>query len=744
MRRKATQRIVIAALAAQSACAWSQAVNEPVRDEMREAVRNLITPDVTAVTVGTETINGDRSIFSQYRDRREHDAALKIDLDFLRRDNGTGTWTQLTAIDLGLATRELVARVERQGKWKLFADYSGLVRNDIRGINTGLVNAGSTTPTVTRLPAIGTGRDLDLSTERRFMTLGGEMRFSREWSAELSLRNETREGSRLYGRGFPCPTTLAPTPVCSALAAGASQWALLMLPEPIDSVTRQLEAKLNYAGDDLVFAAAYYGSFYRNEAGNLTPTINGNLNNPLGQPMGTGGGVPLTDGLRSILQLPLALPPDNSAHQFSLSGNYAFSRETRATFRVAYTHATQSEDFTAMGLADAPPGRSHLGGVLDTTLAQLGLTMRPTRELMLLANVKYEDRQDKTPLDYYGLAGSNRFTNGNFSLMSLKGKLDATMRLPHGYRASLGADYEKQDRGDFTATDSNGGISGLRSETAETGLRAELRKPFADNFSGSLIVAHSERHGGTWLRPNALPLTGTTPQSDDAIYSRTAAFPFLFLDRKRDKVKLMADWTPHDAVSLQAALENGTDRYRAPSEKGLRNTAMRHASLDASVVLGPRAKLSAWASHAEQTLHVSQASGYIANLQDRSHSAGLALNAEASTALRWGADLTWTRNRNRYAMYTDALVSADNRAFLAQSGGLPDVVYRNTRLKLFGDLALDRRSRVRVELVHDHSRLDEWTWGYNGVPFVYSDNTTVGLKPNQRVTFVSATYTYRW
>jgi MtrB/PioB family decaheme-associated outer membrane protein len=732
--------MVLATLAAQSVCAWSQAPNEDVR----ETVRQLITPDITSVTVGVDMINGERSIFSQYRDWREHDGALKLDLDFLRRDASTGTWTQLTALDLGLATRELVARVERQGKWKLYADYRGLVHNELRTINTGLANAGSTSPTVTRLASVSTGRDLNLSTERRMMTLGGEMRFSREWSLDVSLKNETREGSRLYGRGFPCPTALAPTPVCSALAAGASQWALLMLPEPIDSVTRQLEAKLNYAGDDLVFAAAYYGSFYRNEVGNLTPSINGNLNNPLGQPMSTGGGVALTDGLRSILQLPLALPPDNAAHQFSLTGNYAFSRETRATFRFAYTHATQNEDFAGMGLTDAPPGRTNLGGVLDTTLAQLGFTMRPTRDVTLLANVKYEDRQDKTPLDYYGLAGSARFTNGNFSLTTLRAKFDGTLRLPQGYRITLGADYESLDRGELTATDSNGGISGFRSETAETGLRAELRKPFADNFSASLIAVHSERNGGTWLRPNALPLTGTTPLSDEAIYSRTAVFPFLFLDRKRDKIKMLVDWAPHSLVSLQATLENGIDRFTAPSEKGLRDSGMRLASLDASVQLSPRARLSAWASYAEQTLHVSQATGYIANLKDRSHSAGLALNAEASTALRWGADLTWTRNRNRYDMGTDAQASTDNRAFLALSGGLPDVVYRNTRLKLFGDLTLDRRSRVRVELVHDRSRLDEWTWGYNGVPFVYSDNTTVGLKPNQRVTFVSATYAYRW
>jgi hypothetical protein len=33
---------------------------------------------------------------------------------------------------------------------------------------------------------------------------------------------------------------------------------------------------------------------------------------------------------------------------------------------------------------------------------------------------------------------------------------------------------------------------------------------------------------------------------------------------------------------------------------------------------------------------------------------------------------------------------------------------------------------------------------YPTAPFVYSDNTTVSLNPNQNVTFVSVRYIYRW
>jgi hypothetical protein len=32
----------------------------------------------------------------------------------------------------------------------------------------------------------------------------------------------------------------------------------------------------------------------------------------------------------------------------------------------------------------------------------------------------------------------------------------------------------------------------------------------------------------------------------------------------------------------------------------------------------------------------------------------------------------------------------------------------------------------------------------NGVPFLYSDNTTVTLQPDQKVTFIGVTYAYRF
>ena len=83
-------------------------------------------------------------------------------------------------------------------------------------------------------------------------------------------------------------------------------------------------------------------------------------------------------------------------------------------------------------------------------------------------------------------------------------------------------------------------------------------------------------------------------------------------------------------------------------------------------------------------------------------------------------------------------------ALLAATGGLPDIVFRQSTLKLFIKADLDKRSSARIDLVHHRSRLNDWGWSYNGVPFAYSDGATLWQQPNQHVTVMAVSYTYQW
>ena len=92
-----------------------------------------------------------------------------------------------------------------------------------------------------------------------------------------------------------------------------------------------------------------------------------------------------------------------------------------------------------------------------------------------------------------------------------------------------------------------------------------------------------------------------------------------------------------------------------------------------------------------------------------------------------------------------ALEHADAGAYgvAVAAGGLPDVKYQQTTLKLFGKYALNKSADIRIDLVHQRAKFEEWTWGYSGIPFVYSDNSSVNMQPNQDVTYLGAAYIYR-
>lgn len=699
-----------------------------------DELAQFIKPDSSVISVGLGVASGDskdRAIFGQYNGMRKNDASLLLDVDVVKRQDETGLWTNFEGRNLGLDNRELRFSQQKQGDWKYFGEYNEKVRHEPRTVNTGLLGAGTTTPTVVSLAAPGAGNDLNLDLKRKGLTLGGEIWLTPNLLLEASFKNEDKDGARLSGIGVTCSNIISSTLPCSTTTG-----AMLMLPEPINSTTRQFEAKLNYSGDKFMLSGGYYGSFFNNTNGSLKLAgVDGNLFRPDGYTsLTTTTSIP--SDLLHYLQQPVALPPDNQAHQLYVSGNYAITPTTRATFKYAYTHATQNDDFGS--LVDPTVPRSNLGGVMDNELAQFGLTARPMAKLSMLANLRYEDKKDKTPIALY----NGTSTNTPNSSKKLTGKLEASYQLPDNYRATLGVDYASMQR-EHPAVNTNipaTSLSGLREKTEELGYRAELRRSLSETLNAAVSYGQSKRDGDKWL---SLVLPGYPAVPNYAIYNAIGTFPMTMMDRKRDKLKVSGDWSPTSTLSLQFMLEDGKDTFSAPTEKGLRDTGMRSYGMDAALKLSESWKLTGYVNQGYQTQHVDHNIGYLAELEDVNTSLGLGVVGKPFSQFEMGGDLSFMNDRNRYdqSMGTGAAIVGK---------GLPDVTYRVTILKLFGKYALEKSADIRVDLVHQRTKFNEWSWGYqyDGMPtttsFAYSDNTTVSMQPNQNVTFVGASYIYKF
>lgn len=702
-------------------------------------IGSLKAPD-SAASVGlavTTPSEQDRTLFGQYNGLRKGHTHLLLDLDYVKRDDDSGTWSIIRGHSLGLESRDVGLTLQRQGDWRFSADYSELVRRDPRAANTGDTGVGTTTPTINLLPSPGGGADVEFKTTRKALGLSGDKWISRNLQVEVTFRNEDKNGARRWGRGFACPS--GADPACPA----GNQYGLLMVAEPIDWNTKQIDAKLNYSTDKLLVSAGYYGSFFTNANGSLVPTISGTtLVNPTGA-NGTPTSFTPSSELLRVLQLPMALPPDNQAHQLYVAGNYTLSPKVHSTFKLGYTHALQTEDFVGMGLGGAPGARANLGGVVNTTLAQFGVSARPLAKLGLSANLRYENKKDETPVDYYNVEGTAApFTNGQASNKKVAGKTEATYQFTPRTRGAFGLDYEAIDRGGFIGTSEVAGLTAIRQKTWETGYHAELRRGVSETLTGAVGFFHSKRDGSDWLRPAAV---GVSDVADTQAFNRTGIFPYSMTNRNRDKVRASADWMPLERVAFTFVAEGSRDLYGSPSTKGLLRGGSRLYSVDASYTITDNWKANAYASWGELMSEVAHGNGgYDVPIRDRNTALGVGLTGKPTGRVEVGAKASYLRDVTNYALGFD-MTSATSANNIAQAAiGLPDVTYREFRLNLYSQYALQKNSDVRVDLIHVVTRLNEWTWGYNGIPFIYSDNTTVTLSPDQHFTMVAARYIYRF
>jgi MtrB/PioB family decaheme-associated outer membrane protein len=673
-----------------------------------DEIARLTRPE-SAVGFGIGYLDVDARRFGQYSGLNERGAYGLLDAEIVRRDDATGTWLRFTGRNLGLDSRELRFEHSRQGNWGYFVEFDQIPRFEPFIPVTAVTGIGTPNLTIPGAPTTGTA--VELKTRRDRLTLGFEKYFVGNLDLRVQYRNENKDGARIFGRGT--------TGAVSGFA-GNFEFA----PEPINSTTHQLEATVGYTGERLQLSAGYYGTAYHNQYNGLF----------------IAGGVAALGGGASPFT-PIALPPDNQSHQLHLTGGYSFTPTTRGTFKLAYARATQHDPFlTAAQLAPTPlaPGiGADLQGRVDTTLAQLGLTARPLPKLSLRASVRYEDRDDKTPIRrFFNVATSTTATGDNEprSIRSLAGRLEASYALPLGLRLTGGLDYDEKHRN----TSSVRAVS-HRDRTEEVAGRIELRRSMSDTVTGALAYVHSERDGSPFL---------ITTLTTGAVGSNLIA-PVHLANRDRDKLRLALNWTPTDPLAIQLFLEEARDRYdgRDGSILGPRKGRARNYALDATYTFSENWQLTAWASRndtrMEQATCVNaSASGvcpataaqplWQANLRNLGESVGLGLRGKPYAWLEIGAELNHSDINDEYRQ--SALTPG------ASVASLPDVSTKLTRLNLFAQYGMQRDSTLRLDYIYDRFSTDDWTWS----TWRYVDGTRLLQSPTQKVHFIGLSFQHRW
>jgi len=215
-----------------------------------------------------------------------------------------------------------------------------------------------------------------------------------------------------------------------------------------------------------------------------------------------------------------------------------------------------------------------------------------------------------------------------------------------------------------------------------------------------------------------------------------------------------------ERLGLQFNFENSQDDYGPSNEYGLYEGSAQLFSADADYTISDTWRITGWFSH--DITKASQFNGTWdritedhekdrrSHLEDTGDSVGLGLRGAVNPKLKVGADLQWTRTKSEY---NDIVIPIGENGdpdigYVTGTGPLPDITNKMTKLGLFAEYALRKNADLRIDLIHEIWKTDDWSWQFSdGSDFQYgatTDGTTVIVDPKQNATFVGARYSYRF
>ena len=521
----------------------------------------------STVEAGIYHVSDDSFRFGRYTGLNEEGVAPLLNLDLTGRpayDSESARYWRLQGRDLGLDSRDAMLEFGNQGRFGVRLDYNQIpyFRSDsARTIFNGAGSNNLTLPgnwvgganTVTMTELLPSLRPVDLRTERRQAGLGITGILSPRWDFSTSYRHETKEGIKSIGGVFG--------------SSGGNPRAVI-LPEPVDYTTQQIDVALRYTTRKLQLEAAYYLSVFSEHEDALV------WSNPYTTIAGWGPGSGFPNGRGQI-----SLPPDNKFHQVSVNGGYNFSDETRFSASVATGRMTQDQSFLpytnipqlAASITQPLP-RASLDGRIDTTVVNLRIASRPWSDFSWNLAYRYDDRDNKTPRDEYVYIGGDsqlqqtaptsnrRRYNEPYSFREEQYKADSGYRVFGNVNLSAGVQHNKTDR---TFTE--------REHSDETTYHFAINAQLGERVNGQLRYTHADRDGSTYVG-NEPFLSGYDPGYTATVPGGFENLPglrkYYLANRDREQVSATASFMPIESWTLSAALDYAKDEYNQ-SELGL-------------------------------------------------------------------------------------------------------------------------------------------------------------------------------
>ena len=732
----------------------------PARADDAEA-QALMKPTNTA-ELGVYNINGSSAKYGEYNGLNKAGANLIGNLnvrggDAYDNEGGTTRWS-LFGADLGLTSQSLGATYSNQGQWKLGFGYDELRHNlsdtyqtpyvgEMGGnrfaLPAGFGTINTTTPaapnnnpppgtnslTAGQLAALHT---LEIATTRRNTALNGELALNARWGLNFDINHLEQTGAKLTGVGAASPGGFGVTGEVSSI-----------LPVPTNYTTDNVKLGVSWVGDKGHMTTSYSGSFFRDGYDRMR--------------FDTYSGANVTQTLGTA--------PGNDFHQLTLAGGYAFAPKTKLAGSLAYGINTQNDAFVYDSYMLQPgfTPKASLGGMVQTTHADLKLTDQTTKNLMLAAGLKYDVRDNRTDSDIYNFysigSHASSWPTAPRSYKKIKYELSGDYRLDKDRHVRL--DYENEGINRWCDAYAAGGTAtppyaaGTNCVVATSSQEHKLGATYRAKASDSVDyrVGYSVARRLTDSDPNArtpfLAGNGGGPGLNGGDF--LGFYPAFDATRTQQIVKASTNWQANERLSFGAGARYTDDQYG--STYGEQNGNTWSVNLDVNYAYSDNLLVTSYLTqqHRQRQMTDKQAAAAVnatatvlarpANatwtdtLMDDDITFGLGAKQKGlmNGKLELTADLSYTVSNLGYnttlnynaATTTPGLTCASPVFY--SCGDLPKIVSEVTQLKLAGAYTINKSSKVVVRYIYQ--QLNASDYYYNGYQL---GNTPNSLMPTNQ------------
>ncbi len=603
--------------------------------------------------------------FADYRGITEKGVFISINGDMHYLDKA-GRYFDLYTRDLGLDSRQLELRGGLHGRIEFRLAYREIPKYRGYGTQTPFSVSGTdrvvlppdwvyarTTAGMSALEASLLPETLEI--KRKLFEVGLSFRMTGNWRYEADFTHTEKNGTRAFGAGV--------------FTIQSSHF-----PAPVDFSINRVDMGLEYTNKHSRIRFGFSGSSFNNRYASVS------WENPF-TPVGN------TANLRA------ALEPGSDFYQFNLTGSFRPSAKVRLTAQASIGRITQDVEYIAYSINpdfdDLELPSASLNGSMDTSNLGARMTARLSSKLSLFLSMKYDDRDNRTPIDFYTPVITDLVLR------------EQTPNRPYSFkRSQYSAQFSYRT---YTSVNFNAGAKQKRYKRTLQSVRETEDSTWWGEVS---VDSWSAAQLRVRIETSDRDISPYRQVGDPGLRENVLMRKFHLANRNRDRALFELDLSLSNRLNAALSYSVSRDRY-AKSIIGLMESDEHSVNLDLGFSIKTNLSLHAFVTLEDYDSEIASAeyesaAGWTANTKDRFTTWGFGLSGKLTDKLDISIDYYSSDSRGR--IRTDS--GADEPPFPDLSTDL-----RNATIRL----NYKASKQWGLSLLAEHENYDSSDWQIDGL-----------------------------